>query len=293
MAMVTDFAPIAPVVLATVTSCSPTLLQSPESFTFSAYLNKDWTWRDLDIDLNLGYAYTDAEEVSPLTSSRAISNFENFSTDNFNNPTVATANSEVEQRITARLVLDWEWKPEWNTRFIFRGELNDGRPFSYNFDTPFGDGDPTSSGNLFGDSDASEDRALLYVANGTVDPLVNYMETYAQLQTTVTNAAGQDIVVQGEDVFNSYLDFLNASGLSQFAGGIAPRNSFQSDVNGKIDLRIQQNIPLPKKLGNDKLKLIMDIENFTNLLNDEWGIYRQNTFEFNVPGCTCDHRQQQ
>ncbi|MCI5048629.1 MAG: carboxypeptidase regulatory-like domain-containing protein [Aquisalinus sp.] len=237
--------------------------QTPDAFTFSTYVNKDWDFEKLDIDMTLGYAYTDAEEVSPLTSSRAISNFENFSTSDFNNPVPATANSEVEQRFTARVTFDYEWKPEWNTRFTFFGQLNEGRPFSYTFDTPFGDGNPLSGGNLFGDSDASEDRSLVYVPTGVNDPLISPLSDRGALQ--------------------DYLNFIEASGLGEYRGGIAPRNAFQSDWNGKIDLRIQQNIPLPKKFGDDKLKFIVDIDNFTNLLNDEWGIYRQNTFEFNVP----------
>ena len=59
----------------------------------------------------------------------------------------------------------------------------------------------------------------------------------------------------------------------------------RNDQNGswwaKLDIKLEQE--LPGALAGHKTKVFMIIDNFTNLLNDEWGILRQvafpNTFD--------------
>ena len=89
------------------------------------------------------------------------------------------------------------------------------------------------------------------------DPLVDFSGLSAQ---------------QINDLFN----FFQESGLDQYAGQIAPRNGFKSDWWGKVDLRFEQQ--LPGLRDGDKLRLIVDIDNVTNLINDDWGVYREFVF---------------
>ncbi len=235
--------------------------ETPISYTISAYMNKDWDWTTGNASWNFGYAYTDAEDVNPGTSSRAISNFENFSTDNFNFSRAARSNYSIKHAFTARLDLEQEFFPEAPTRLTLFGQLNSGRPFSYTFDTPFADGDPNTP-NLFGDTDASEDRSLLYVPAGpgaTDDPIVRY-------------DPGFDLAA-----FN---DFVEESGLDEWRGRIARRNEFFSDWWGKVDMRFQQTVP---SVLDHRLTFVVDVRNLTNLINDNWGIYREIGFEYNSP----------
>ena len=56
---------------------------SPESNLFSLVLRKEF---DFGVDLMLGYAYTTAEDVVPMTSAVAFSNFNNLATLDINAP---------------------------------------------------------------------------------------------------------------------------------------------------------------------------------------------------------------
>lgn len=242
--------------------------EEPEQLVLSAYIDNDWQIGNNDIGMTLGYAYTSSEDVNPGTSSRAISNFENFSTSDYNNAASATSNYEIANRFTARFDFRHEWKEGWATKATLFGQLNDGQVYSYTFDNGGSrsfDGVPYTSQNPFGDTDGSEDRDLLYVINGYNDPLVNY---------TLSDPTAID----------DFVAFVNGNDeLADYRGEIAPRNKFKSDWWGQVDLRLQQEVPLPKTLGDDRLRFVVDIDNFTNLLNDEWGVRRSVPFEFNQP----------
>ena len=64
---------------------------------------------------------------------------------------------------------------------------------------------------------------------------------------------------------------VNNTGLSQYKGGIAPRNAFNSPWNSSLDLRITQDI----NTGIGKVILYLDVTNILNLLNDDRGIVRE------------------
>lgn len=238
---------------------------SPKTFVASASFDKEWEFDKFDLHVFGGYAYTDAEDLNPATSSTAQSNFENVARRDFNNPVVARGNFGLTHAITARTDFSFEWIKDLKTKFSIVGQWNTGKPFSYTFDTndgsdgsPFGfGGSPNPSDNLFGDSDDSERRSLLYVPTGRSDPLID-----------LSALSMMDV--------NALFNFFESSGLNEYAGQIAPRNAFESDAWGKIDLRFEQQ--LPGLRDGDRLRFIIDIDNFTNLLNDDWGIYREITF---------------
>lgn len=192
---------------------------------------------DNGFNWNLGYAYTDAEEVSPMTSSVAFSNFANISTSDFNNPGASTANYEIPHRFVMRLGYDAYWWGDNRTSFNLFAQVAEGRPFSYTFE-----GD---DGDTFGDF--IDNRHLLYVPSGMDDPLVTF---------------GGDFDTAA---FFSYLD---ETGLSKYAGSIAPRNAFNSGWWGSADIRIEQELPGFRE--NHRFAAFLTIRNFCNMLNDDW-----------------------
>ncbi|WP_425409121.1 TonB-dependent receptor [Hyphococcus sp.] len=234
--------------------------QKPKTFVVSGYFDKEINLDRFSAKFYGGYAYTDSEDVNPATSSTQQSNFENIAAIDYNNPIVARSNYGVTHAFTARVDLGYEFIRDLQTRLSLTGQLNSGKPFSYTFDTSgssSGDAVATDT-NLFGDSDRSEDRSLLYIPSGPGagdDPLVIY-------------GAGFDLA--------GFNQFLAATGLDAYRGQIAPRNGFESDWWGKIDLRFEQE--LPGLRDGDRLRFIIDVDNFTNLLNDDWGVYRELTF---------------
>ncbi len=196
-----------------------------------------------DIDWSIGYAYTDAEDVNPMTSSVAFSNWSNVAVVDPNNPSLGTSNYEIPHRITARVSWEKEFFGEYATRATLFGQAFQARPFSFTYAgaSPFGD-------DTFG-------RALVYVpTDGSTDPLINY--------------AASDVDWQA---FFRYTDSYDLG-----RGSIAERNSGEGQWNNRFDLRIEQE--LPGALRGHETKVFATMENVGNFLNDEWGAYYQSGF---------------
>ncbi|MDH4047184.1 MAG: TonB-dependent receptor [Gammaproteobacteria bacterium] len=199
---------------------------------------------DIGIDWSLAYAYTDSTDVSPMTSSTAGSNFGNVALSDPNNPSRADSNYVIPHRFTGRFSFRKDFFGDNTTRFTLYGSRNQGIPYSYVY----------STGNAFGDSSFSQ-RHLLYVPTGPSDPNVVFGGGFDQ---------------------TAFFNFVNSSGLSEYAGSIAPRNVFNSSWWTKFDLRIEQELP---GFGEDHhFAGFLLIENLGNLLNDDWGVHREVTF---------------
>lgn len=213
-----------------------------KSTQFAINLSKSY---DNGFNWNLGYAWTEAEDVNPMTSSVAFSNYANIAVDDPNNPSRATSNYEIPHRFTFRLGYSAYWWGDNRTNVTLSGAHNEGRPFSYTF--------AGGDGNVFGDFISR--RHLLYVPTGP-----------------------DDTAVQFADGFNTaaFFDFLNESGLQQYAGGIAPRNAFYSDWWTYFDLRIEQEFP--GFTEGHKLAGWITFRNFCNFLNDDWCVLKEASF---------------
>ena len=196
----------------------------------SVVLRKDFDW---GLDLLLGYAYTDVEDVSPMTSFTAESSYYNLASNNINNPAAGTSNYEVRDRITMRASFAREFWGDNTTRFTLMGYYGTGQPSSF---TMTSDGELTY--DFYGGS-------LLYVPDGPGDSNVIFGEDFDQA---------------------AFFDFVERRGLKP---GFVKRNSVQSKQNARLDLRIDQEIPL--FLDDLKARAFLKIYNFTNLLNKDWG----------------------
>ena len=208
----------------------------------SFILSQSYDW---GLDWTLGYAWTQSEELSPMTSSVAFSNYANAAVLDPNNPDVATSNYEIPHRITMAVNYERAFFGDYATRFTLFGRANEGRPYSYTFT-----GD---DGSVFGDS--VNRRHLLYVPAGPADPNVVFAPGFDQA---------------------SFFSFLQESGLDEYAGGAAPRNAFQSDWWTKFDLRVEQE--LPGFSPGHRTSAFLVVENLGNLINDEWGVLREAAF---------------
>jgi outer membrane receptor for ferrienterochelin and colicin len=212
------------------------------SWQFSINLAKTY---DFGLDWSVGYAYTNAKDVSPMTSSVAFSNFANISVDDPNGPSLAKSNYNVPHRFTWRVGYSAYWWGDNRTQFMLVGAINKGRPFSYTFE-----GD---DGDTFGDY--IDNRHLLYVPDGPNDPLVTYLEDFNQ---------------------EAFFAALAETGLDKYAGEIAPRNAFSSDWWSWYDLRIEQEFPAFRQDHN--FLAWVTIKNFCNLLNSEWCVLKEASF---------------
>lgn len=208
------------------------------------------------------YTNTHATDVNPMTSSIAQSSYTRFATASANNP--VRARSDYEIRDKYNLFLSYEKKVFGDnaTRLNAVIQSRTGLPFSYtfansrtgNFDNDFGQSVSTYSGRQ------ASSNSLLYV------PTAN--------DSKVVYAPGFDV--------NAFQSFLQSSGLSRYAGSIAPRNKFNNPDVTTIDLHFSQEIPAYFPNGA-KLEVYADLENLGNLLNNKWGVLEQYDFYRGVP----------
>ena len=215
-----------------------------DSDVWSLSLSKAYDW---GLDWTFGYAYTESSEVSPMTSSVAFSNYVNVSVSDPNDPDVYTSNYNIPNRFTLRVNFERAFFGDYLTQFTLYGRVNEGRPFSSVF---------TNGGDLFGDT--LDFRHLLYIPTGPSDP-------------NVTFAPGFD-----QEAFFTYLE---QSGLSDYSGSIAPRNSMNSAWWHKYDIKIEQE--LPGFSPDHRFSAFMLIENVGNLINDDWGVLKEQSFPRN------------
>ena len=93
-----------------------------------------------------------------------------------------------------------------------------------------------------------------------------------------------DPLIQGDPAFLADLDTFisNESCLNGSRGGIAGRNACETDWVNILSLRLQQEI----RFERTTFDLFLDIENFGNLLNSDWGRVDSYTAPSNVSPAT-------
>ena len=212
--------------------------ENPTSTMLSFMLTKNWDW---GLDFTFGYAYTDAEDVSPMTSFVAGSNFDNLALLDINNPRPGLSDYVVPHRFTMRASYAREFFGDNTTRFTLYGFVQEGQPQSYTMGM---------DGGLEGEDRNS--RHLLYIPDGPSDPNVIF---------------GDDFQTQ------AFFDWAAAKG---FGPGFVPRNVEHAKWSSRVDFSISQDIPTwdPEFKGRAFVK----IYNLANMLNDDWGKQWNNQF---------------
>ncbi len=212
-----------------------------EQFTVS--LSKPWS-ESSDWSWNLGYTYTHATEVGPLTSSTASSGWGYQYGFDANADVETTARYEIKDRVTGSLNWKHKFFGDYQTSVGLVYEGRSGRPFSYVYV-----GDANGDGRTYND--------LLYVPKGPGDVLFG----------TLT-AAGQ--FTPNADAEKRFFDWLAAHPeVAKYAGSYTPANGFRTGWINTFDVRISQE--LPGFFKGHKSELWVDIQNVGNLLNKKWG----------------------
>jgi len=208
-------------------------------------------------DATFGYTYQDVEE---LRSYNRFITFETLAfdpTSDLNNPDVSQSRFEVPHRVTA--TLNWQNQifgdNTTSAGLVYAGRS--GRHFSYVFGSQ---GIGTFGGNFladFGSEGDSPGVQLFYVPTSATDPIIS-----------------------GDPAFLADLDaFIGTdSCLAGFRGSIIPRNECDTDWINIVSLRLAQEI----SVNDFKFDLMLDIENFGNFLNSDWGRIDSYTAPSNV-----------
>ena len=200
---------------------------------FSIMLAKDF---GNGLDMSFGYAYTDAEDVMPMTSSTAGSNWDNLATSDPNGFTAATSNYVAPHRFTLRVSYGTELFGDLTTRFTAYAYAAEGQPQSYVMG---------NSGQFEGDGFFA--RNLLYVPTGPSDPNVTFTMPQSE----------QD----------AFFAFIAREGL---APGVQIRNAQHAPWTNRVDIRIDQDLPMP--FDGTRARLFFKLYNLTNFLSSDWGL---------------------
>jgi len=212
----------------------------------------DWSW-------SLAYTYTNAEEVSALTSSTAGSGYGSQLGLNINEPTSSTARYEIRDRIAGSLNWDHKFFGDYSTSVGLFYEGRSGRPYSYIFS-----GDANGDGRTFND--------LFYVPAGPGDVL------FGSLSATGVFTANAAM----EQAFWNWMG--TQTDLQAYRGQVAPENGFRANWVNTFDIRISQE--LPGFFKGHKSQVWFDIQNVGNLLNKDWGHVIDYGFNANLAAAT-------
>ncbi|NBC87567.1 MAG: hypothetical protein GVY25_15380 [Bacteroidetes bacterium] len=198
------------------------------------------------------YTYGDAFTVNDGTSSQINSNWEDIENVNgLNNVGTSRSDFSIGHRVLATFTYQIGGS---SLSLLYNGES--GRPFSYIIGNSADDG-------LVGAGGGGDDRALFYVP-----------ENAGNLEFVDTNVRGVTVTAaqqaQALDAFVSGID-----ALSENRGGYMERNDDRTPFEHVIDLRFRQEIfgSFFDETFEDgqRLEFTLDIFNFTNLLNKDWG----------------------
>lgn len=206
--------------------------EDASSTALSIVLRKDF---EFGLDVLFGYSWTDSEDISPMTSSVAVSNFENLATSDINFPTAGTSNYLVPHRFTLRASYGTELIGGLESRVTLMGYMAEGQPQTYVMGGP---GSPLEGDGFFG-------RHPLYIPTGPTDPNVAFGPSFP---TT------------------AFFDWIAREGLSP---GLLSRNHDHAKWTTRFDLRVDQE--LPTFIDGTSGRLFVKIYNVGNLLNDDWG----------------------
>jgi outer membrane receptor for ferrienterochelin and colicin len=216
------------------------------SIIFSTALAKQW---DNGLSMTMSYAHQDVEENHAGSSSRAQSNYKHNVIQSRNVDFVARGNYEVEHNLKINLGYEAELIAGYKTNINLFFERRSGRPFSWVSgayrDDAFGDTRDFYSNSAY----------LAYIPSGADDPNVNWDDS---------QMSWAELEVQ-----------LNKAGINE-RGQILDRNTGTQPWVTTMDLSIKQQIP--GFAEGHKGEVFLMVDNFANLLNDDWGVEKRMSF---------------
>ncbi|MCC7247844.1 MAG: TonB-dependent receptor [Lysobacter sp.] len=214
------------------------------TLSLNGHFMDDWRW-------GLGYSYTRAKEVSPLTSSVSNSNWNSVSVFNPNEEVLGNSAYLVKDRFVGQLTWEHKFFGDNKTSVGVFYEGRAGKPYSWIYNN-----------DLNGDGITND---LLYVPTNFGSNEVVFRDV---------NGSGS-----GADEEALFWQIANANGLNRYAGGVVERNSSFADWTHNFDVRISQEFP--GIFDGNKVLLSLDIINFGNMLNKKWGRIDEVAFQSN------------
>ena len=196
----------------------------------------------------VSYSYGEANAIFDGTSSQNSSQWRNQQTVNGKNSVLPVTRSDFSQghRISSNMSYEIDWNDNIKTTIGLFYNGSQGQPFSYVY-----------RAGRFILNDDSRDNALMYVP-ATAGEIV--------LQDRSGSAAG---TADEWAILDNYIS--NDKHLSSRRGQYAERNGSRGPWSHILDFKLLQDISFPAMKKKNTLQLSIDIFNFTNLINKDWG----------------------
>jgi hypothetical protein len=233
------------------------------SFNVTGQLQKQFSQ---SFEARVSYTYSRSRDVQSLTSSQAISNWrfgrtlggrhdeKNLGTSLFDQP--------HKLQITGTYTAPWK---KWPTDISVLYSGVSGGPYDYIYS-----GGSGGSGDL--NADGFQGNDLIYIPTDATNPS----------EIIFRNIGGNNPATAAEQAaaFEEFIE--NSECLSEQRGQIMERNSCRAPWQNFMDVSIRQSLPA---VGGNRLSLQLDIFNFLNLINKDWGKIKQtaNSINSNVP----------
>jgi outer membrane receptor protein involved in Fe transport len=216
---------------------------------------------------SLAYTYQRAEDVTTTTSSTAGSNYRYQRSVSGDILSKALSRSKNDQPHRFIATGTYSLKTKTDLSFVYTG--NSGAPFDFVYGSSSG-----TLGDLNADGQTQND--LLYVpttaeiGNGRNGSAIRFTGWNG-------NAAAQASAEQQAAAFDKYIDSIAC--LRESRGQIMERNACRNPWINQVDVSIAQSL---SPLGTQRVQLRLDIINFGNFLNKDWGAQA-----FSDQGSTC------
>ncbi len=194
---------------------------------------------------SLSATFNDTTEVNPGNSSQAYSGYKYVVRENPNQEYSTKATRNIARSIKASLTWQHAFFGDYKTRVSAFYSGHSGLPYTWIF-----------TGDVNGDGISYEDPAYIPTMN---DPLVQFVDYRG-------DPASNELIGQFQDFLSS------DSYLSKHRGQIAGRNESHAPWNNSFDMSFSQEIP--GLFDGAKGQIRLDIHNFLNLLNKDWGDVR-------------------
>jgi hypothetical protein len=208
------------------------------------------------LEMRAFYTHTRARDVISATSSTAQSQyrFGRVLSGPHTDRSVGISAFDQPHRISLSGVynLPWDRFPT-SLSVIYSGTSGD--PFTYVYGAS-----SSTRGDLNADGFNGNDP--LYVPVNALDPNEIRFQTLTQNNVTYTP-------VQQAEAFEQFIRESNC--LSQQRGQILKRNTCRNGWRNGVDVSLRQAVPT---FGRQNLSFQLDVFNFLNLLNEDWGIQR-------------------
>ena len=218
------------------------------------------------LNLMVAYSVGDAESLIEGTSSQNSSQWRgSFNVDGRNNPMIGRSDFSPGSRLIAGAgyEIDWTNNGLFNTTISAFYNGQSGELYSYVYNNV----------NLSRESGStSRERDLIYIPSGADD--ISLVD--------ITNDAGE-VTFSAADQWAALDNFINEdSYLSSNRGEYATRNSNRTPFVHTLDIRILQDIGTNIGGKTNKLQLSLDIFNFGNMINSDWGVQYGNPFAYRI-----------